>query len=113
LFVYILKCKDNSLYTGIASDINRRIRQHLNLIKGGAKYTRSHRVVSVELLLECDDSSACRKMECAIKKLSKPEKNDIISSKEILNRFIEENFSESEFRYIDRTDLNDFLLNTV
>ena len=38
-FVYIVKCADNTLYTGYATDIKRRMRQHNGEIKGGAKYT--------------------------------------------------------------------------
>ena len=43
----MLRCADNSLYTGIAADIVKRIKQHLGVLAGGAKYTHSHRVISV------------------------------------------------------------------
>jgi putative endonuclease len=50
MYLYILKCADNSLYTGIAANIEKRIRQHLGIIKGGAKYTKSHKPISLESL---------------------------------------------------------------
>ncbi|MGN1085721.1 MAG: GIY-YIG nuclease family protein, partial [Porcipelethomonas sp.] len=48
MYVYILRCEDNSLYTGITADLEKRIRQHIGLLKGGAKYTRSHPVKYIE-----------------------------------------------------------------
>ena len=46
-FVYILKCSDNSLYTGITSDLERRIKEHDWLLSWWAKYTSSRRPVEL------------------------------------------------------------------
>ena len=46
-FVYILKCSDNSLYTGITSDLERRIKEHDWLLPWWAKYTSSRRPVEL------------------------------------------------------------------
>ena len=48
MYVYMLRCADNSLYTGIAADIVKRIKQHLGVLAGGANYTHSHRVIYIE-----------------------------------------------------------------
>ena len=40
--IYILECRDGSLYCGITNNIEKRLKQHKGEIKGGAKYTRSH-----------------------------------------------------------------------
>ena len=49
-YIYVLRCEDNSLYTGIASDWKKRFEEHQSQGKKCAKYTRSHKVVSVEAL---------------------------------------------------------------
>ena len=72
--VYILNCADGSLYTGVARDLRRRLRQHNGELVGGSRYTRGRR--PVELLwsdTEPDRSSAQRREAC-IKKLSREEK---------------------------------------
>ncbi len=75
-FVYILRCADDSLYTGITTDPERRIKAH-NAGKG-AKYTRSHRPVTLAYLERLPDKSAALKREAQIKKLSRAEKEKII-----------------------------------
>lgn len=47
-FVYLLRCADNSLYCGITNNLEKRLRMHNGEIKGGAKYTRGRRPVSLE-----------------------------------------------------------------
>ncbi len=78
MFVYILRCKDGSLYTGIASDVFRRFRQHLGELPGGAKYTRSHFPVSLEAVWSSESETAARKLEFFIKKLKKEKKEMLI-----------------------------------
>ena len=69
-YVYIVRCSDNSLYTGITTDINRRIHEH-NETKKGAKYTKSRRPVSLVYSALIGDRSSAQKEEYRIKKLSK------------------------------------------
>lgn len=77
-FVYILKCSDGTLYTGITSDIARRIEEH-NSSKLGAKYTKARRPVELVYSKEFDDRSSASIEEARIKKLSREEKLSIIS----------------------------------
>lgn len=71
-FVYLLRCGDGTLYAGITTDIERRLKEH-NSGKG-AKYTRSHgAAVCVYTERKCGLSSALRR-EAAIKKLTRAEK---------------------------------------
>jgi putative endonuclease len=72
-YVYIVKCSDESLYTGITVDINRRIEEHNNSNKG-AKYTRSKRPVHLVYSETQVDRSSASKRESAIKKLSRKDK---------------------------------------
>ena len=75
-WVYMLHCKDNSLYTGRATDVDRRCAEH-NSGKG-AKYTRSRRPVEVVYREKVEDRSAALRREAAIKRLERREKLALI-----------------------------------
>jgi putative endonuclease len=83
-FVYILSCADHSLYTGITTDIERRLKEHNSSTKG-AKYTRGRRPVTLAYSERCDNRSDASKREAAIKKLPLAEKQDLIRIKKIDN----------------------------
>ena len=74
--VYILKCKDDTLYTGITDDLEKRLKAH-NEGKG-AKYTRGRGPVKLYYRECCTDKSAALRREIAIKKLSRQEKLQLI-----------------------------------
>ncbi|QOP43187.1 GIY-YIG nuclease family protein [Sulfurimonas sediminis] len=76
-YVYILQCSDNSLYTGITTDLKRRISEH-NHSEKGAKYTKIRRPVRLVYNEEHTDRSSASKREYEIKKLSRSEKLKII-----------------------------------
>jgi predicted GIY-YIG superfamily endonuclease len=82
-FVYLLRCRDDSLYTGITTDPTRRLQQHN---KGTAsRYTRSRRPV-VLVYQECQASrSLALKRELAIKGLSRNEKDSLVRSADRLH----------------------------
>jgi len=76
--VYIVRCADDSLYTGIARDLERRIAEH-NADNGlGASYTRSRRPVKLVYREAAADRSAASKREYQIKQLSRAEKLALI-----------------------------------
>jgi len=77
-FVYIVQCNDDTLYTGITTDISRRIDEHNNSDKG-AKYTKLRRPVSLVYLEEQENRSTASKREYFIKKLKREEKLRLIS----------------------------------
>lgn len=72
-FLYVVKCKDNTLYTGITTDISRRLYEHNNTSKG-AKYTRPRRPVSLIYRLDFKDRSSATQAESRFKKLSRKQK---------------------------------------
>jgi len=78
-FVYILKCADNTLYTGVATDVNRRLDEHNNSDKG-AKYTRPRRPVELVYTEELEDRSSACKREYEIKQLKREEKLRLIDA---------------------------------
>ncbi|MEA2091745.1 MAG: GIY-YIG nuclease family protein [Campylobacterota bacterium] len=78
-FVYIVECSDNTLYTGIATDVERRLDEHNNSDKG-AKYTKIRRPVKLVYSEVQEDRSSASKREHAIKKLTRNEKLDLINA---------------------------------
>lgn len=78
--VYILTCADNTLYTGIATDVQRRLLEH-NDSEKGAKYTRARRPVTLSYTEELPSRSAASKREAAIKRMSRTEKLALIRGK--------------------------------
>lgn len=71
-FVYILKCSDGTLYTGITTDVNRRLNEH-NSGKG-AKYTKTRLPVMLLLVSEASTRSEASKEEYRIKQLTREQK---------------------------------------
>jgi len=79
-YVYIVKCSDDTLYTGIATELERRIEEH-NSSDKGSKYTRVRRPVSLVYREEYPDRSAASKREYEIKKkMSRAEKLELIEN---------------------------------
>lgn len=78
-FVYILRCADGTLYTGIAPDVEKRLQKH-NEGKG-AKYTRGRTPATLVYQEECPNRAEASKREYQIKQLSRAEKLAIIEHK--------------------------------
>ncbi len=81
-FIYILRCFDNTLYTGIARDYINRYEKHIN--GTGAKYTKYHIPKKIEKVWRINGRSKASKVEAYIKKLSKSKKEDLIENPQIL-----------------------------
>ncbi len=77
-WVYILRCRDDTLYTGITTDLARRMATH-NSGKG-AKYTRGRGPVALVYQESCPDKSAALRRELAIKRLSRREKLALLAA---------------------------------
>lgn len=77
--LYILKCKDKTLYTGITVDVKRRVKEH-NSSELGAKYTRTRRPVSLVYSKRFHTRSTASREETRIKKLSRKKKLKIIAA---------------------------------
>jgi putative endonuclease len=72
--VYLLRCADGSLYTGITSDLPRRLAQHNGERAGGPRYTCGRRPVTLLWSEVAESRSAAQRREAAIKKLARPAK---------------------------------------
>ncbi len=71
-FVYILKCSDKSLYTGITTDLKRRLNEHKT--GTGGHYTRAKKVVKIVYTEEHQNRSSASKREAEIKSWSREKK---------------------------------------
>ena len=79
-FVYILQCCDDTFYTGITTDVNRRFQEHKN--GEGGHYTRARKAVEILYTEEHDSRSSALKREAEIKKLSKDKKIFLVKNTE-------------------------------
>lgn len=79
-YVYILRCADGTLYTGIATDVKKRLVEH-NTSKKGARYTKARRPVSLAYSESQPDRSSALKREIGVKRLTRHEKLRLIRTK--------------------------------
>ena len=79
--VYVLRCGDDTLYTGVTTDIERRVNEHNFDNKLAASYTKSRRPVKLVYTEDCDDRSEALKREIGIKKLKRKQKEALIGQK--------------------------------
>lgn len=75
-YVYMLKCKDHTLYTGYTTDVERRLKMHEQ--GKGAKYTRGRGPFELVYVEECADKSLALRREAAIKKLTSAQKRELV-----------------------------------
>ena len=79
-YLYILRCKDDSLYTGITTDVEKRLEAHR--AGKGAKYTRGRGPLELVYKEECGDHSEALRREAEIKRLPREEKLKLIQNPE-------------------------------
>ena len=77
-YVYMIRCDDDSLYTGITDDVERRVAQHAG--RRGAKYFRGRQPAQVVYLESGHSRRSAAQREAAIKKMRRPAKNWLIAS---------------------------------
>jgi putative endonuclease len=77
-YVYLIECRDGSLYTGIATDVDRRYAEHA--AGKGARYTRSHPPARLLAWFEYPDRSSASRAEHAIKQLTPARKRALCES---------------------------------
>ena len=70
-YTYMLRCSDNSIYTGMTNHLENRIKEHLLKTKNGAKYTKSHNAIQLEAVYY-------------LKTLNKKQKEELISGEKLV-----------------------------
>lgn len=79
-YVYFLRCADNSLYAGITTSLERRVNEHNQCNKKGAKYTRVRRPVTLVYAEQQPDRQMASRKEYQLKQLSKVEKEQLVEN---------------------------------
>lgn len=98
-YIYMLRCMDNSLYTGITTDVERRMIEHFTKDKKCAKYTLRHTPISLESVWETENRKFASKLEYSIKKrLSKGEKEELVKNHKLADIFLDK-IDESKYTY--------------
>ena len=82
-YTYMLRCEDNSIYTGMTNNLEKRIEEHITKNKNGAKYTKSHNAIKLETAWRSKDKSLACKLEYQIKNLTKVQKENLISGEKL------------------------------
>lgn len=76
-YVYVLQCEGDTLYTGITTDVDRRLKEHQS--KKGARYTRAHPAMRIVYTESCENRSVATRREAVIKKMSRAQKLALIN----------------------------------
>lgn len=100
-YIYMLRCMDNSIYTGITKDVEKRMQEHFSKDEKCAKYTKTHTPRKLECLWKTETRKSASKLEYYIKTLTKAQKEKLI-----LNHKLEEVLSE-------KIDINEYKLETI
>ena len=77
-YIYMLRCKDDSIYTGITTDLDRRMKEHFGAGEKSSKYTSSHVALKLEVAWQTENKALASKLEYWIKQLSKAQKEILI-----------------------------------
>jgi putative endonuclease len=88
--LYMIRVKSGSLYTGIATDVERRFAEHEAGGKKGSKYLRARRPLTLVFQQKIGNRSQALKMECAVKNLSKPVKEQVAKGNLKLDTLVEQ-----------------------
>jgi len=98
----MIRCKDNSIYTGITTNLEKRMQEHFTKNEKCAKYTKRHQAIKLERAWESENRTYASKLEYWIKQLPKKQKEELIKSptrlEEILANKIEiEKYQSSNY----------------
>ena len=97
-YIYMIRCENDSIYTGITNNIEKRMEEHFGKDKKCAKYTKSHTVKDIEIVWKTDTKSNAAKLEYHIKKsLTKKQKEELII-KNNLKKLLSEKIDFKEYK---------------
>ena len=101
-YTYMLRCEDNSIYTGITSNVERRMEEHFSQNEKCAKYTVSHQAKKLEVVWESENRVLASKLEFHIKKsLTKKEKEELIKDSDLLDKFLGNKIEAANYKKIN------------
>jgi len=109
-YVYMLRCEDNSIYTGITTDVERRMEEHFKRNNKCAKYTYRHLAKKLESVWETENRVLASKLEYHIKKLSKQQKEDIIKKREKLEEYLGTKIEYNLYKKLNKINFKNLLV---
>lgn len=104
-YIYMLRCEDNSIYTGITTDLNRRMEEHFTKNEKTShysKYTYRHTAKKLENAWKTKDRRLASKLEYHIKTLNKLQKEELIEHPRRLNKLLGEKIDSKEYQNIKK-----------
>lgn len=102
-YTYMLRCEDNSIYTGITTDVNRRMDEHFNKDKKCAKYTKIHCAKELECVWQTETRVYASKLEYCIKRLSKKEKEILIKNNNEFAKLLGDKLETERYKLIKKS----------
>lgn len=86
-FTYLIICENNTLYTGVTNDLNKRLQQHKGILNNGAKYTKSKKAIGFVYVEPHFNRSIAQKREYIIRNFSR-KKKDLLIKESIFKGFL-------------------------
>lgn len=106
-YTYMLRCTDNSIYTGITTDLERRMNEHFSQNIKAAKYTKRHKAKKLELAWISENNITASKLEYHIKKrLTKKEKEELIENYKLLKKFSFGKIDSNSYKKVRKTSID-------
>ncbi len=99
-YTYMLRCSDNSIYTGITSNLERRINEHLEKSEKCAKYTKNHDANKLEMAWKSENRVLASKLEYRIKKLTKKQKEELILNPYNLKEYFSDKIESEKYEVV-------------
>lgn len=100
-YTYMLRCRDNSIYTGMAENLERRMKEHFSKDERCAKYTLSHDAIKLEIAWGSENRSQASKLEYYIKRLSKTQKENLINNPDYISKYLENKLDYAVYNLVD------------
>lgn len=97
-YIYMLRCKDNSIYTGITTNVEHRMKEHFTK-KNCAKYTYTHTAERLECVWQTENRVLASKLEYRIKRLTKVQKEELIVKNNLEEMFFDKIDTSQYYRY--------------
>lgn len=102
-YTYMLRCENNSIYTGITTDIKRRMEEHFNKNPKCAKYTKSHKAIKLESVWKSENKVLASKLEYRIKALNKKQKEELIKNNN-LEKYLSQKLECDKYKIVKNID---------
>ena len=104
-YTYMLRCEDNSIYTGITTNLERRMKEHFEKGDKCAKYTLRHSATILERAWETEDRVYASKLEYFIKQLPKNKKEILIKDARKLNRLLGDRIASNMYKSVKKSEI--------